>query len=103
MEHIVQFAINIDDESIRKTVIETAEKQIIDKLYNECKSIIIQKSTTMYGYNKEEQFKSNLGRMVDLAVEKIIHDYKNDIIDKSAEILANRLSRTKSAKVLKGE
>ena len=41
--------------------------------------------------------------MVDLAVEKIIHDYKNDIIDKSAEILANRLSRTKSAKALKGE
>ena len=56
-----------------------------------------------YGYSKEEQFKSNLGRMVDLAVDKIIHDYKNDIIDKSAEILANRLSRTKSAKALKGE
>ena len=42
MEHIVQFAIGIDDESIRKTVIETAEKQIIDKLYSDCKSIIIQ-------------------------------------------------------------
>lgn len=32
MEHIVQFAVGIDDEAIQKRIMETAHNQIIDAI-----------------------------------------------------------------------
>ena len=40
MEHIVQFAINIDDERIRNAVVETAERQIINDIRRDVEEII---------------------------------------------------------------
>ena len=45
MEHIVQFGIGIDDESIRKRIEETAEKQIIETLTKDVKSTIFEKDS----------------------------------------------------------
>ena len=41
MEHIVQFGIGIDDEAIRKIIMEKAEKSILDDLKKEIRSDII--------------------------------------------------------------
>ncbi len=44
MEHIVQFAIGIDDNAIRKVVESTAEKQIIDDIRQQVLDKMLEKS-----------------------------------------------------------
>ena len=40
MEHVVQIGIGIDDESIKRSIVENAEKQIIDRLYCELRDVV---------------------------------------------------------------
>lgn len=40
MEHIVQFAIGIDDEAIKKRITESAEKQITDSIQKDVEKMI---------------------------------------------------------------
>ena len=43
MEHILQFAINIDDNTIKQNIEAKAEKQVIEQLVKDVKSSIIDK------------------------------------------------------------
>ena len=99
MEHIVQFAVGIDDEGIRKRIIETSEKQIIDRLYEECKSAVIRKSRRYWNFeNKDEKIKIVLNDLVFEAVDKMVTEHKDEIIDNASKILADRIGRTKAAR-----
>lgn len=96
MEHIVQFAIGIDDEAIKKKIEESAEKQIIDKFY---KDFVDSVAIDWHGGFKNNTCLSNGFRSMAIqAVETVIDEYKNTIIEETAKILADRLLKTKAAK-----
>lgn len=105
MEHIVQFAIGIDDEAIRKRITETSEKQIINRLYEECITAVIGQAPRVWGGydDRDKQFKRALNDLVFQAVDKIVTENKDAIIENAAQILADRIGRTKAARALKEE
>lgn len=105
MEHIVQFAIGIDDEGIRKHITESGEKQIIDRLYGDCKTALVGRANRCWGWNdsREDRFKIALKDLVFEAVDKVVTENKDAIIENATQILADRIGRTKAARALKEE
>lgn len=89
MEHIVQFAVSIDDTAIEKRIMETAHNQIIDAIRHEIERELFE---VRYG-----SF-SNMRQVGVCIVEEWLNDHKQEIIDKAAEHLADKLARTKAAK-----
>lgn len=101
MEHIVQFAIGIDDKEIKERIEKSAEKQIIEILYHDIALTLTgNKRRTEYPLSSELQgaFKC----IVKEAVENAVNQHKDEIIKEAATILADRLFRTKAAKELLG-
>lgn len=99
MEHIVQFAIGIDDEAIRKHVeehsVEVIEKQIKQDVINK----IFQ---TKYYRNDANPHIDSFSDYAKGIIVDVMTDYKDEIIQLTAEILAEKLCRTKAAKELIG-
>jgi hypothetical protein len=101
MEHIVQFAIGIDDNAIVKRIEENAEKQIIQEIQGRVEKCIF--STDYYGkpenrlkYTAENIFKDWL------------ESHKDEIIERATAILVSNMMKTKAVKtainnVLEGE
>ena len=59
MEHIVQFAIGIDDEAIRKRIAESAEKQIVASIKEDVESILFNYEYYSGKINKNNPFLVN--------------------------------------------
>ena len=94
MEHIVQFAIGIDDEAIRTSIMSRAEKEIINAITRNIEDRIFE---IRYGRN------IGLNEKSEKIVEEWLNDHKSEIIEKAAEHLADKLSRTKAAKEMLAE
>lgn len=91
MEHIVQFAIGIDDDAIKKRLEESAERDVKEQLAKSAKDALKSK----YGaWNYDEAFVRIVN---DMALE-IVEKYKETIIAESAKILADRVFRSKAGK-----
>ena len=96
MEHIVQFAIGIDDNAIVKNVTENAEREIINDLKQQVVNRIFN-SRNYYNKNADPKYDP----LTDFAkgiITSVIEDNKDVIIEKAAEHLAERLSKTKKGK-----
>lgn len=91
MEHIVQFAIGIDDEAIRKNIINGAEKQIIANIEQDIRKNIFNSSY----YNKDV-----LSAFSEKCIEEWLDKHKDELLEKTAIYLAGRLVRTKAAKAV---
>jgi hypothetical protein len=91
MEHIVQFAIGIDDNAIVKRIEENAEKTITEELKKKVASRIFQN-----GYRGE--FEGALTVYAETLVEKWFKDHKTEIIECAGKHLAERLVKTKAVK-----
>lgn len=91
MEHIVQFAIGIDDEAIRKRVNESAYNDIIGKLVKEAK-----KDLGLEGsyFSPRVTWKT----IVEDALQNYFDENKELIIDLAASKLAESYKRTKAYK-----
>ena len=94
MEHIVQFAIGIDDESIRKRIEDSAEKQIIETLVKDVKTTIFEKDS----WRKEGYREGVASYYLDKKIDDLLESCREDIIELAAEKLAARLCKTKKAK-----
>ena len=90
MEHIVQFAIGIDDEAIRKRIEASAENQIIDSIKSDVTDQIFRKSN----WKNETQLHS---WVKDIVVEAIL-EHKDDIIKSAAMELCEYMKRTKAVR-----
>jgi hypothetical protein len=90
MEHIVQFAIGIDDEAIRKRIERTAETQIIDSIKSDVTDQIFRKSN----WKNETQLHS---WVKDIVVEAVL-EHKDDIIKSAAMELCEYMKRTKAVR-----
>lgn len=101
MEHIVQFAIGIDDKGIKERIERSAEKQIIERLYHDI-ALTLTNSTRWTEYPISGELQGAFKRVVKEAVENVTNQNKDEIIKEAATILADRLFRTKAAKELLG-
>lgn len=96
MEHIVQFAIGIDDNLIRRRIELAAEEQIMKEITRDAKSVIY----TRKGYGATD-FSTNPTQFFADKLDAFFKENEDKIIKMAAERLADRLSRTKKAKELK--
>lgn len=87
MEHIVQFAIGVDDEGIRQRIVECAYTDVVKKLMEEAKKEMRLDAR----YYQKQTWRE--------IVEDALHDYfdehKDLIIELAANKLANSYKRTK--------
>ena len=90
MEHIVQFAIGIDDEAIRKRIEASAEKQIIDSIKSEVTDKIFRKTT----WTNETQLHSWVR---DIIVDAVL-EHKEEIVTAAASMLCDYMKRTKAVR-----
>ena len=99
MEHIVQFGIGIDDEAIRKIIMEKAEKSILDDLKKQIRTDIDNQIFVIdRGWYGKDYKRVGLQDWVKDLVEKSLKDNKDQIIKMASEKLADKMSRTKAVK-----
>lgn len=94
MEHIVQFAIGIDDQAIVERVSKNAEKIIIEDLKKDVQKTIFDVDYGYYG-NGRVKGPSN---WFEQRLTEFLEANKTKIIEVAADKLADKLSRTKAAK-----
>lgn len=93
MEHIVQFAIGIDDDAIVKRVEERAEKMIIDELRKKVEGAFFAKS--YYGNPTNEP-----GAWSERLFMDFLAEHKAEILECAGKYLAEKLSKTKAGREL---
>lgn len=99
MEHIVQFGIGIDDEAIRKIVMEKAEKSIVEDLKKQIRTDIDKQIFVIdNGWYGNENRRVGLQDWVNDLVVKLLEEHKTEIIERASERLADKMSRTKAVK-----
>lgn len=88
MEHIVQFAIDIDDETIRNRIEEHAYSDVLNKLTKNAVDSVFSHSSA---YTRDIMWEGLMGE----ALQSFLEERKDEIIDKAANMLADRFQRTK--------
>lgn len=93
MEHIVQFAVGIDDEAIKKSVMEHAEEKITKDIKQQ-----IMDNVFDHEWSRHARDNSPLSDYSKRILEEWLSQNKDHIIEETAKYLAERLMRTKAAK-----
>lgn len=93
MEHIVQFAIGIDDEAIKNRITDTAEKQITASIQKDVERIIFNG-----GWNTGKADKYSPKEWVKDLVKDVIDANKDQIIEAAVVELAKNMAKTKAVK-----
>ena len=99
MQHIFNVAIEFEDEQIQQMIYNKAEKEVIKKVIQDVENAIYDHSC----WNKDDSNERNRQGVTQLVkdyTDKFFTDNKDAIIQETAKILAERLSRTKAAKEL---
>lgn len=92
MEHILQFAVSIDDSTIEKLVIENATKQIANEIINEAKKSL--GLTDRYGRTILDEDGEGYF-IVKEAIEKAVKEREDEIIDRVIDRIADKTYRGK--------
>ena len=103
MEHIFNVAISMDDDRIKETVANKAEKEIMANLTREVGCVIFQKSKPYYSCRADQEKGYDADCLSDWAkmrFENFMYEHKDEIIAGAAKELAGRLARTKAAKAI---
>lgn len=95
MEHIVQFAIGLDDNAIRERIEKRAEEHILKELTQDTKAVIYKRNAYSNSFSNEPTLFFND------KLDAFFKENEDKIIKMAAERLADRLSRTKKAKEIK--
>lgn len=91
MEHIVQFAIGIDDKAIEERIMKNAEAEVMSYLKEKLADQIFEKSYYGTPTGKPTPFVSE-------KVNAFLETNKDAIINVAATKLADKLSKTKKVK-----
>lgn len=92
MEHIVQFGISIDDEVIKKTIMNQAVNEM-KKIIRE--DISREMSGSEYG---SWQYNNKIREFAKEVTQNFLEDNKDEIIEKTTDKLAEKLVKTKAVK-----
>lgn len=101
MEHIVQFAISIDDAAITARVSENAEKEIIKDLKQQVANKLFE-SRSYYKKNADPK-NDPLSEFTKEIIYAFLEENKNAIIENASKMLAEKLARTKAGKEILGD
>jgi len=91
MEHIIQFAIGIDDEAITKRVQENAEKTITQEIQKKVEQCIFK--TNLYGATEK-----HLNYTAETMFLNWLDSHKEEIIQLASKALADKMIKTKAVK-----
>ncbi len=89
MEHLVQFAISVDDEKIKQTIENNVMKQVVNKLSEECLSEIADKDSN-YTYKTRQLVNDNIQRFFEQNKDLIIFETSNKLAEKLVKTKAVR-------------
>lgn len=89
MEHILQFAINIDDETIKQRVEQSATDKMAAEVTKSVKNAIF---TNQYWGG------SGFTTAVEKIIREVLTDYKDVIIDQAVKMVADSIKRSKAYK-----
>ena len=95
MEHIVQFGINIDDEAIKRAVLESGVKTIEAQIKREIVNQFF--DARYYGDNANPKV-DKLRTWAQNVVFDMLAENKDAIINQAAVILAEKMSRSTKAR-----
>lgn len=93
-EHILQFAISIDDETIKSSI----EKRAIEKLSDELLDGVKKSFGVRTTWQGDNYVDSQIMDIVTDTVKKICKDHEDEIVANATKIAAEKLTRTKSFK-----
>lgn len=98
MEHIVQFAIGIDDEAIKKNLEESAVKQITKNIQADVEKAMFN-SRYSYGYGQSSEVDKDSPKewVVDM-VKDVIEVNKDQIIECAITELTKNMMRSKTVR-----
>lgn len=91
---IINIPLQIDDEMINSVIATDYQTKIEQNLTKQVEAAIKNQSRSYY----RNSVNDGLFYMAEDAVDKVISEYKDDIIEKAADKLAERISKTKKAK-----
>ena len=91
MEHILQFAVGIDDDAIVKRIEENAEKNITKELRDKVGRV-------MFGINYRGDEIDAITRWTESVFREYLNEHNDEIVKLAAKCLAEKLSRTKAVK-----
>lgn len=94
MEHILQFAVSIDDEAIEAKI----EEKAIEKLSNELLDGVKKSFGVRKSWQGDNYADSLIMDIVTDTVKKICKDHEDEIVKNATAIAAERLVKTKSFK-----
>lgn len=105
-EHIIQFAVGIDDDAIIKSVMEHAEKKIINDIKVEILSHMFEgryynsKPVTVDNFSGKVKVDrdANFNDAVSELIARTFSEFKDEIIKAAAKELADSMKRTKAVK-----
>lgn len=92
MEHIIQFAIGIDDDRIVKLVEDNASKQIIRDIKQQIANRIF---SAHYSGQNANPSRDKLSTASEGIVSDFLKDNKDVIVERASEMLADRIFRSK--------
>ena len=98
MEHIVQFAIGIDDNAIVENVSKNAEKEIIKDLKQQVTNRLFYSKSY---YRRDADPKSDpLSEFAQEIILEFFKENKDIIIENASKIIADKLVRSKAYKAI---
>lgn len=95
---IINIPLQIDDEMINSVIAADYQAKIEQNLTKQVEAAIKNQSRNYYSKTVSD----GLFYMAEEAVNKVISEYKEEIIERAASKLAERLARTKKAKEILG-
>lgn len=90
----VPVTIGVDEEAIAKNIEKNVEGQVVKLISDEVKKIIFSRST-YYGREYDDEPLRNL---IKTKIDHILREKEDKIVELAAEILADKLARTKAVK-----
>lgn len=94
MEHVVQFGICIDDERIRRAIEKSAEDKVVADITQQ----VMNRMFDARYYGSDAKSTDPLKDWVFQQFDNFLEQHREVILDRAAERLADRMSRTKAAK-----
>ena len=94
----VPVTIGIDEEGIAREVRENVESQVVAKILDEVKKQMFKSRYVRYSNEDEYTDPEPLRNMIKAEIHDILEQKQDLIIKEAAEILADKLARTKAVK-----